>query len=74
VDPAEAEDQEEDLAAVAAASAAAVADSEAGAVAPADSGEALIITGRTITDRTITADGFGDPDAIITVAAAALAA
>lgn len=59
----------------AAASAAAVADSAAEAVAPAeDSEEALIITGRTITDRTITADGFGALDAIITVAAAALAA
>ena len=61
---------------MAAASAAAVADSAVGAVAPAaeDSEEALIITGRTITDRTITADGFGALDTIITVAAAALAA
>ena len=68
-------DQEEDSAAGAAASEAEAVDSAAVAVdSAAASEEALIITARTITDRTITVDGFGDPDVITTVAVAALAA
>lgn len=66
-------DREEDLAAVAAASEEADADLAVAAEARAASEEAPIITGRAITDR-ITAAGFGDRGAIITVAAAVSAA